>query len=271
MKKVIGINSYKEALYLIDHVDEIYFGLRSIKNHRIWYDYLNVSDIDEAIKIIKLAKDKNKKSYIAANEAYSQREIENVIKTIRTLLSNGLDGIILKDINLASYFKNKTDIILSSTAIVFNTAALNFYIRNTGLNRIIIPQHLKPSDAIDIMKIKCIQYEIFYLIDLYQYCYNVDGVCTFHYFDGKIRREANCEYPFKIKGKEMNMKKCPSIYERAMMIYKYYKMGAKYIKLSRDETTDYKLKLIKDVNLLLAIIKRCNSEKTFIQVIKKYF
>ena len=33
MKKVIGINTYKEALYLIDHVDEIYFGLRSIKNH----------------------------------------------------------------------------------------------------------------------------------------------------------------------------------------------------------------------------------------------
>jgi collagenase-like PrtC family protease len=95
MKKVIGINTYKEALYLMDYADEIYFGLRSIKNYRIWYDYLNVSDIDEAIKIIKLAKDKNKKSYIATNESYSQREIENTIKTIRILLSNGLEGIIL--------------------------------------------------------------------------------------------------------------------------------------------------------------------------------
>jgi len=95
MKKVIGINTYKEALYLIDHVDEIYFGLKNVKNHRIWYDYSNVSNIYEAIKIIKLAKGKNKKSYIATNESYSQREIENTIKTIRILLSNGLDGIIL--------------------------------------------------------------------------------------------------------------------------------------------------------------------------------
>jgi hypothetical protein len=94
MKKVIGVNTDKEALYLMDYADEIYFGLRSIKNHRIWYDYLN-SDIDEAIKIIKLAKDKNKKSYIAANESYSQREKESTIKTIKTLLFNGFDGIIL--------------------------------------------------------------------------------------------------------------------------------------------------------------------------------
>ena len=55
----------------------------------MWYAHLNVSNIDKLINIIKLAKDKNKKAYIAANETYSQREIGNAIKTIRTLLSNG--------------------------------------------------------------------------------------------------------------------------------------------------------------------------------------
>jgi len=268
MKKVIGINTYKEALYLMDYADEIYFGLRSIKNHRIWYDYLNVSDIDEAIKIIKLAKDKNKKSYIAANESYSQREIENVIKIIRTLLSNGLDGIILKDINLASYFKNKTDIILSSTAIVFNSAALNFYIRNTGLNRAVIPQHLKPSDAIDIMKIKSIQYEIFYLLDVY--CRNVDGACKFHIFDGKTREKSNCKYVFKVNEKNIDMRP-PSIYDRAKIIYDYKKMGVKYIKLARDGSADYKMKLIKEVDMMLSIIKKSSSDKVFTQAIKKFF
>ena len=250
----------------MDYADEIYFGLKSVKNQRIWYDYLNVSNIDEAIKIIKLAKNKNKKSYIAANESYSQREIENVIKTIRTLLSNGLDGIILKDINLASYFKNKTDIILSTTAIVFNASALNFYIRNTGLNRIVIPQHLKPSDAIDIMKIKGIQYEIFYFLDVY--CRNVAGACKFHFFDGKIREKSNCK--FKVNEENIAMRP-PSIYDRAKIIYDYNKMGVKYIKLARDGSTDYKIKIIKEVDIMLSIIKKSSSDKVFIQAIKKYF
>jgi hypothetical protein len=48
-------------------------------------------------------------------------------------------------------------------------------------------------------------------------------------------------------------------------------MGVKYIKLARDGSADYKIKLIKEVDMMLSIIKKSSSDKVFIQAIKKFF
>jgi len=98
----------------------------------------------------------------------------------------------------------------------------------------------------------------------------VDGACKFHIFDGKTREKSNCKYVFKVNEKNIDMRP-PSIYDRAKIIYDYKKMGVKYIKLARDGSADYKIKLIKEVDMMLSIIKKSSSDKVFIQAIKKFF
>lgn len=269
MKIVAGINSAKELIILKDMVDEVYFGFQNIPNHRKWYPDLNIKTSDDAEYIIREAAYLNKKIYIAANEVYSEKDLEIIIKLINKFIKKGLNGIILRDINLADYFRGKTEIILSSTAAVFNSYSLNFYKENTGCSRIVIPQHLSPHESQSFMKkIRDIDYEIFYFPDVY--CANVDGVCRYHDFDGVVRKKTNCNYTMYNK-KEKILMTHPSEKKRFDMIYDYYRLGARYIKTARDGTTQEKIKILKNIKILVNLIKRKPSQKVFNIMLKKYF
>jgi len=269
MKIVSGVNNIKECEILSSISDEFYFGLKEVENHRKWYSFLNIKDTDEAEKLIKTAQSQRKKIYIAANETYDESEKTKAIEIIEKLIKKGLSGIILRDMNLAEYFKNKTEIILSSTALVFNSNSLKFYKEMTGLKRLVIPQHLKPEEsAFFIKKIKDIEYEIFYFPDVY--CSNIDGACLYHDFDGIIRKKTNCNYVF-LSGVQKIKMGHPSIKKRFETIYDYYKLGANYIKTARDGTTEEKIKTLKKIKTLISIMEKNPSKKVFRSCLEKYF
>ncbi|MGC8728689.1 MAG: U32 family peptidase [Elusimicrobiales bacterium] len=268
MKIVSGVNNIKECEILSSISDEFYFGLKEVENHRKWYSFLNIKDTDEAEKLIKTAQSQRKKIYIAANETYDKTETSKAVEIIEKLIKKGLSGIILRDINLAEHFKNKTEIILSSTALVFNSNSLKFYKELTGLKRLVIPQHLKPEEQFFIKKIKDIEYEIFYFPDVY--CSNIDGACLYHDFDGIIRKKTNCSYVF-MSGKQKIKMAHPSAKKRFETIYNYYKLGANYIKTARDGTTEEKIKILKKIKTLISIMEKNPSKKVFYSCLKKYF
>lgn len=269
MKIVSGVNNIKECEILSSISDELYFGLKEVGNHRKWYSFLNLKDTDEAEKLIKTAQSQRKKIYIAANETYDETEKSKAVEIIEKLIKKGLSGIILRDINLAEHFKNKTEIILSSTALVFNLNSLKFYKELTGLKRLVIPQHLKPKESkFFIGKIKDVEYEIFYFPDVY--CSNIDGACLYHDFDRIIRKKTNCSYVFRSGRKKINMGH-PSPRERFETIYDYYKLGANYIKTARDGTTEEKIKILKRIKTLISIMQKNPSKKVFYSCLEKYF
>jgi len=238
---ITGINSFQEAVELIDISDEFYFGLRFISNHREYFENLNLEYIDTAFKIIDFVRKKNKRIYFVANEIYRLDELKKVYEVIEKLVRRGLNGVIIRDINLGFRIRKLTDIILSSTALVFNSGTLEFYKNIFPLRRVIIPQHLSLKDARNlILKNKDVEFEIFYLPEIY--CSNVDGICLFHIFD-ETKNKMGCFYAFFINNKNFKPFK-PSFNLRIKIIKEWIKMGISSIKIPRDYTTSKKIEVI---------------------------
>jgi len=247
MNILFGINSLKEAIEFKDDIEEFYFGLNNIPNHRRWYKNLNLRSIDEAIDVIKFAISCKKKIYLAINEIYEEKELNSLLKIIKNLLRMGLSGLIIRDIRLLDIFKEKTFLILSTTATTFNSQSVKFY-KQLGVNRITLPCHLMPSEAKKIIETNCndIDFEIFYFP--HEFCRNIDGICLYHTFKGKITA-GNCKYSLMARRKKFNMP-LPNLVLRENFIKEYKKMGVKHIKIPRDGEIKEKKEIIKAIKNL---------------------
>lgn len=238
IKIITGIYSIKEIKALINISDSFYFGLKSIKNHRSFRSDYNIS-LEQAIDIIKLSKENHKDVYLAANEVYNPNEVEKNYKIIKKLISNGLKGVILKDINLIKLLKPYTNIIITSTACLFNHLSIKFY-KELGANRIILPQQIDINDAKNIIKkFPELEFEIFFFPD--SYCANIDGLCLLHNLISK--KISTCKIPFRLNNNKLLMK-IPIKKERYTLFKKYLALGVKYIKIPRDGSLNSKIENI---------------------------
>jgi collagenase-like PrtC family protease len=247
MNILIGINNLKEAMEFKNDIQEFYFGLGEISNHRKWYKNLNLNSMNEAREIIKFANSFNKKIYLAVNEIYEEKEFNSLLKIVKDLLENGLGGLIVRDIRLLNIFKGKTFLILSTTATTFNSQSVNFY-KQLGAERITLPCHLMPSEAKEIITANNnkIDFEIFYFP--HEFCRNIDGICLYHTFRSNITA-GNCKYPLVAKEKRFIMP-LPDITSRENFIKEYKKLGIKYLKIPRDGEIKEKKEIIKKIKNL---------------------
>ena len=244
MNIVTGINNFEEVVKLIKISDEFYFGLNFINNHRKYFNNLNLKDIKTAIEIINFVREKNKNIYLVANETYTAKEIKFVVETIEKLVDNGLSGVIIRDLNLGFEIKNLTNIIISSTAIIFNKNAIDFYKNFFPIKRIIIPQHLKFCEAKKlILENPNIEFEIFYFPEVY--CTNIDGTCIFHTFED-VNNKMGCFNDFFICNNKFKPVK-PNFNLRLRKFNKWIELDIISIKVPRDYDTSEKIKIVKRI------------------------
>lgn len=244
-KIITGIYSKEELKSLINLSDSFYFGLKSIKNHRSFNHKYNLS-INQAKKIIELAKKNKKEIYLATNEIYKFDELEKNYKIIRKLISSGLDGVILKDITLIKLLKPYTYIIVTSTACLFNHLSIELY-EKLGANRIILPQQIDFDDAKNIIKrFPQLEFEVFFLPD--SYCANIDGLCLFH--DLISKKVSICKIPFILDNKKLLMK-IPEKEKRYALLKNYISIGIKYIKIPRDGSLEQKIENIIELKKII--------------------
>lgn len=233
MRLVAGINNLLEAEKLLPLVDEFYFGVNYIKNHRSFEDHKNFNKTN-ALKLIKIIKDNKKIINLAVNEIYNPNDHKRIIREILSLMEKGLDGIILRDISLLTQVKKlKTNLILTSTAMCFNSNTISFF-KNLGIKRIILPQHLEIEEIKKIVsKNKEIEFECFY--PLLSYCPDIDGLCQIHLLSPKSFTPP-CR-KLKLPG--------PDFKQRSKLFLKILRLKEiKYMKITRDDSLENRINII---------------------------
>ncbi|HAT71339.1 MAG TPA: hypothetical protein DCS63_00805 [Elusimicrobia bacterium] len=263
MKIVAGIINAAEAEYFSARADELYFGVPQIENHRKWYDWQHIRNIRDVEKIIKIAHKNGKKIYLAANEMYRPESYGRLVKSVKQIAGLGVDGLIVRDVFLLDYFNKEgppLDLVLSSTAVCFNSKSLDFFAQ-FNVSRAVIPQHLPPEECKHVLAgNRRLKYEIFYFPDCF--CPNIDGICPYHDIN-KVKNPRNCNFSFKINGKTCRMEK-PSGSARRGMIYDFYKLKVDYIKMARDGGFKEKKAVFGNIKRMLELLEGDISRGEFV-------
>jgi len=141
----------------------------------------NFSEMRDLAEAIKIAHQHNVKVHVAMNAFYySEEQYEITSRLIKDILDMGTDGFIFADIGLLLYvdkkFLRNKDVVIGTDAVVFNSAAVNFY-RSFGATRITLPRAMTFDEMRQVIeKRRDIEYEVFIINDL---CFFVDGLCTY--------------------------------------------------------------------------------------------
>ncbi len=260
LKLQAGLNKKTDLDYFISNgADEIYCGINSVPSH--CYRLKTFEQVEEIIK----SKDKTHKNkikfFFVANEVYSHNFYETV-SVIEYLIRNKIDGVIIRDIGLLKYLKDKkikTYFILSSLSLCFNTEALKFY-SSLGIRRIAIPEHITPDEAKPLIQNPfSIDTEVF--LTAREYCAVLNGFCYLTQFNG----ECICRSEFKTKDGNFFMP-IPKPEEHYLNLYRFIKYGTRIIKIGRHPNDFYGKIIFSQATALKEIfIKNPNiTEKEFV-------
>lgn len=221
-----GLNKKSDLEYFLTNSDELYCGMDLIPSHL--YYTKTFQNADDVIEAAKKAQKIGKKFFFAANEIQSYNFYETV-RFIKTLIKNGIDGIIIRDIGLLRYLKQnkiKTYYILSSLSLCFNREALRFY-KELGVKRIAIPEQITDTEAKYLIQNPfSIETEVF--LTAKEYCGVLNGFCYLKQFNDKCL----CRSNFKLINKDFKMP-IPSEEEHFRNLYRFIKMGTRIIKIGR--------------------------------------
>jgi putative protease len=258
MRIQIGIGNREELLYYLDNgADEFYGGIERIPGHL--YGGENISSESEFLKLCELVHLKNKKFFFVANEVRSDA-FYDTIKTIKYLVKNGIDGVIIRDLALLNRLKEegvKTYYILSSLALCFNRDCLGFYYKY-GIKRIALPEQITVEEASDLVKNKFgIETEMF--MTAREYCVVLNGFCYLKQFNG----DCICRAGFDFGNSKFAMPR-PSVKEHFENLYKLYKMGVDILKIGRHTDSRYIRFEFKELLALKALLESSISLENFI-------
>lgn len=226
IKIQVGLNKKSDLDYFLSNSDELYCGMDTIPSHL--YYTKTFQTVDDVINALRKAKKNGKKFFFAANEIQSYNFYETVA-IIKSLIKNGIDGVIIRDIGLLRYLKQnkiKTYYILSSLSLCFNLESLRFY-KELGIRRIAIPEQITDTEAKYLIKNPfSIETEVF--LTAREYCGVLNGFCYLKQFTNKCL----CRAIFKTDNNHFKMP-IPSQEEHFKNLYRFIKMGTRIIKIGR--------------------------------------
>jgi len=178
-----------EELYLFiqENVSEMYFGINNnnvIFNNRRPSALCNMEKTKELKHALLLAKKNNIRLNLVCNAfIYPTDKLEYILEDIYYAYDCGVRDIIISDINLLLYIKDKffyndLKFNLSTCAPVYNMEAISFY-KSLGISRICFPRHLTLSEMQQLAENnKDLEFEAF---ALNVRCINEDGFCCFEH------------------------------------------------------------------------------------------
>ncbi|MCP4133174.1 MAG: hypothetical protein GY754_19560 [bacterium] len=261
--------------------DEFYAGFYEDSTHPESLNHIsrrpgshaNFTKFSHIKKIIDTIKKNNKKIFITYNEHHYESGIaDKIFADIKKLISIGIDGIIVSDINMIIRLKKQfPDLyLIASTGLhVTNSNSARFFY-NLGINRIIFPRHLSIHSIdtiIDTINTKPgIDFEIFIKNDN---CINVDGLCSYvHGTAGKYpfnqMCKSFCDLPANIEYEDFACGVCS--------LYSLRNESALSLKIvGRDRESSLIKKDIIFIKTCLALLTRAASEEKYRNDVMKKF
>jgi U32 family peptidase len=140
----------------------------------------NLFSFQDVLQTTRLAHEKAAAVYITFNSPfYPHGSVKSILRFCENLVTHAqIDGLIVSDLNfLITLSKEKLPvrIHLSSLGACTNSESVEYYL-SLGVNRIILPRHLRLSEIETIVKNKCaeMEFEVFAINDG---CYFEEGFC----------------------------------------------------------------------------------------------
>ncbi len=163
--------------------------------NRRYFKESSFRNMSEVAAVVKKANKFGIPVYLAVNGPfYIKKQYPLLLKDIGDAVKAGVHSIIIADLPLMLLVKQKFPLIkitVSTVACSLNSASLEFY-KKLGAGRIILPRHLTFEEIKKIRKNTDLELETFMLFD---WCKNLDGLCTFHHGMEKcLGREHGCVY-----------------------------------------------------------------------------
>ncbi len=137
--------------------DCVYLGFRNASNARN-FEGLNFSP-EEAEAGIDYAHVRNVRVFVAVNTSPNARDVTPWTTSIDMAAELGADAVILSDISLLAYARDTHPGLrrhLSVQASAGNAAALNFYVREYGIRRAVVPRVL----TLDTIRALCAEADV---------------------------------------------------------------------------------------------------------------
>ncbi len=205
---VFAINAGADAIYLGGNT----FNARA--------NATNFSD-EEIVEAIKYAHLRNVKIYVTVNIIVFQHEVSDFIKYCDFLYENKVDGLILQDVGLAYYLRqryNSIEIHISTQVNTHNLETVKQF-KELGFDRVVLARELDFEQIAVLSSIDGIDTEVFVHGAL---CISHSGQCLMSYLNG---------------GRSGNRGSCAQICRLPMKLYKnneYYKTSGKYLFSPKD-------------------------------------
>ncbi len=176
MELICPAGNYQSLVKAVDNgADAVYIGLKNETNAR-HFAGLNFSE-KQISKAIDYAHQQNCKVYCAINtyprESYWSRWTDSVDQA----MALGIDTLIVADIGVMDYIRSRSSefsIHLSVQASATNLQSLNFYHRNFGIKRAVLPRVLSLKQVAKLAKTAPVEIEVFGFGSL---CIMAEGRC----------------------------------------------------------------------------------------------
>lgn len=268
MKMAVGVKSFGEAEYFFDHgADEVYCGLVTLHNNRLPHE--NFSAAAAVDKVVRLARARGKKTFLAANEIVHEKDYAATLRLLSVLKDKGLSGVIIRDPALLAYFKKKKFrfyFTLSTLANCFNSKTLAFF-AGLGISRLVLPMQMMPENASGLVRNRFgIETEVF--CQALYYGINVDSLCslpcpqTSEEESGKFH-DFTCLLPFKNGARKFFMP-MPGQDYMLNAFYDHYKSGIGHLKVARWPNTLRQIDLFHKARYLLKLLEKGISRELFV-------
>lgn len=267
MKIVAGCKSFGEAEWLLKSgAAEVYCGVPGLPNHRD-ADQCLQSD-EEFIRIARLAGKSGGRALLALNEACFEKDYPEVARRVKAIVKACRCPVIVRELALFEALRRsgvKTDFIVSSLSLVFNSRALDYY-RGLGVKRLIFPFHLLPAEAGRLIRNKCgIETEIFFHADFC--CPNMDPACR---LDGWLKSFQVCRFGYTCGGKPHRMPEA-NVPQKLDVVYDSFHAGIDYLKIIRVNDFSDQQAVLKEALVMLALLRKGVSRQEFRRLGEKLY
>ncbi len=176
MELVCPAGNHQSLVKAVDNgADAVYIGLKNETNAR-HFAGLNFSD-KQISKAIDYAHQYNCKVYCAINTYPREKYWSRWTHSVDQAMGLGIDTLIVADIGVMDYIRSRScefPIHLSVQASATNLQSLNFYHRNFGIRRAVLPRVLSLKQVSKLAKIAPVEIEVFGFGSL---CIMAEGRC----------------------------------------------------------------------------------------------
>lgn len=199
--KIVAPLSHRDETEMLLHMgaDEIYCGIARIDwdgryGGQVWMNRrdpkgANVASIDDITEVTGIAHEEGAKVYVTLNSPYYPKAgLAYIMQLSERLVERAdVDGLIVSDMNLLirlSKEKFPVRIHLSSLGNAINAESVEFY-SSLGVNRIILPRHLRLSEIEALVK-KCRKHMEFEVFAINDGCYFEESFCRTSHAGGSF-------------------------------------------------------------------------------------